>query len=46
LEIGKLVDGILKFWEGVDVAKCRRYIGHLCKVIRKLVEVQGAATGM
>ena len=41
----ELVDGIKQFWKMVDVGKCRRYIGHLRKVIPKVIEVEGAATG-
>ena len=41
----ELVNGIQKFWRTVDVAKCRKYIRHLRKVIPKIVELQGAATG-
>ena len=40
-----LIDGIQEFWKTVDFAKCRKYIRHLCKVIPKVVEVEGAATG-
>ena len=41
----QLVDGILSFWQTVTVDKCRRYIGHLQKVIPRIVEVEGDATG-
>ena len=41
----ELVNGIFKFWETVTVAKCRRYIGHLRRVIPKMIEVNGEATG-
>ena len=41
----ELIDGVKCFWRTVDVAKCRRYIGHLQKVIPKVIEVNGAATG-
>uniref|UniRef100_A0A1X7SIT5 Tc1-like transposase DDE domain-containing protein n=1 Tax=Amphimedon queenslandica TaxID=400682 RepID=A0A1X7SIT5_AMPQE len=27
--------GIIEFWETVDINKCRKYIGHLRKVIPK-----------
>lgn len=40
-----LIDGIEQFWETVDQAKCRKYIGHLRKVIPKVIELEGAATG-
>lgn len=41
----ELVDGILKFWATVDTAKCCKYIGHLKKVIPRVIELQGDATG-
>ena len=41
----ELIAGIKQFWETVSVDKCRKYIGHLRKVIPKVIEVDGAATG-
>ena len=41
----QLVHGIHRFWATIDVAKCCRYIRHLKKVIPKVIEVQGNATG-
>ena len=41
----ELIDGIQKFWETVDQAKCEKYIGHLRKVIPKVIELEGSATG-
>ena len=41
----ELIDGILKFWETVSIEECNRYINHLKKVIPKVVELEGAATG-
>ena len=41
----ELIDGIQLFWRTVTVAKCRKYIGHLKKVLPKIVELNGAATG-
>ena len=41
----ELVNGILAFWSTVDVAKCKKYIGHLRKVIPRVIEVNGDATG-
>ena len=41
----ELIDGILKFWETVSIKKCNRYINHLNKVIPKVIELEGAATG-
>jgi len=40
-----LVDGIQEFWTTVDVAKCTKYIHHLRKVIPRVIELKGAATG-
>ena len=41
----EVIDGILKFWETVSIEKCNRYINHLNKVIPKVIELEGAATG-
>ena len=41
----ELIDGIASFWSTVTVTKCRKYIRHLRKVIPKVIEVSGAATG-
>lgn len=41
----ELVDGINSFWATVDVYKCRRYIHHLQKVLPKVIETNGDATG-
>ncbi len=41
----ELVDGIAAFWRTVDVAKCTKYIRHLRKVLPKVIELDGAATG-
>ena len=41
----ELVQGILKFWETVDIAKCTPYIRHLKKVLPRVIEVNGDATG-
>ena len=41
----ELVNGILAFWATVDVAKCRKYIRHLKKVIPRVIELGGQATG-
>ena len=38
------IEGIKKFWEIVTIAKCVKYINHLKKVLRKVVELNGAAT--
>ena len=41
----QLVHGIELFWKTVTVTKCKKYIGHLNKVIPKVIELQGAASG-
>ena len=41
----QLVQGILAFWNTVTVEKCRRYISHLKKVIPRIIELEGDATG-
>ena len=43
----ELVAGIVEFWETVDVAKCKKYIhvGHLKKVVPKVIEMYGGSTG-
>ena len=41
----ELVDGIIQFWETVDVNKCSKYIKHIHKVIPKVIELNGEPTG-
>ena len=41
----ELIDGILAFWRTVTREKCCKYIGHLRKVIPKVIDLQGCATG-
>ena len=41
----ELITGIEQFWETVTGEKCRKYIRHLQKVIPKVIELNGAATG-
>ena len=41
----ELVRGIMAFWATVDVAKCTKYIRHLDKVIPRVIELEGGATG-
>ena len=41
----ELVEGIKTFWATVNIAKCKMYIGHLRKVIPKVIELKGDATG-
>ena len=41
----ELIDGIIEFWSTVDQDKCIKYIRHLKKVIPKVIELNGAATG-
>lgn len=41
----ELIDGITTFWATVDQHKCLKYIGHLKKVIPKVIEEGGGPTG-
>ena len=41
----ELVEGITNFWSKVGAVKYRKYIGHLQKVIPKVIELKGDATG-
>ena len=41
----ELVEGLLRFWQTVDHRKCNKYIDHLYKVLPRVVEVGGGATG-
>lgn len=41
----ELVAGIIKFWDTVSVDKCIKYINHLKKVIPRVIELNGDATG-
>ena len=41
----ELIDGILTFWSTVNEHKCCKYIRHLQKVIPKVIEKGGDATG-
>ena len=41
----QLIDGTLAFWETVTAEKCKKYINHLKKVIPRVIELEGAATG-
>ena len=41
----ELVQGIVAFWQTVDVQKCAKYIKHLRKVIPRVIELNGEATG-
>ena len=40
-----LINGILSFWQTVNVSKCNKYINHLTKLIPKVIELDGCATG-
>lgn len=41
----ELIDGIARYWSTVTIAKCRKYINHLVKVMPKVIELNGEATG-
>lgn len=40
-----LVEGIQQFWQTVTAEKCQRYIGHLQKVMPKVIRRQGKESG-
>ena len=40
-----VIQGIVTFWETVDVTKCCKYIKHLAKVLPKVIEHEGGPTG-
>ena len=39
------IHGIGRFWKTVSVEKCNKYINHLKKVVPRVIELEGAATG-
>ena len=41
----ELIEGIKSFWATVTPEKCCKYIGHLNKVIPKVIELEGDAKG-
>ena len=41
----ELIDGIERYWKTVNKEKCARYIRHLWKVIPRVIELNGNATG-
>uniref|UniRef100_A0A1X7V786 Tc1-like transposase DDE domain-containing protein n=1 Tax=Amphimedon queenslandica TaxID=400682 RepID=A0A1X7V786_AMPQE len=41
----ELVGGIIEFWKTADVQKCKRYIGHLKKVVPQVIEMRGGPPG-
>ena len=41
----ELIARIARFWETDDIAKCKKYIGHLWRVVPKIIECNGQATG-
>ena len=41
----ELVDGIRRFWGTVSISKCTKYIRHLRKVLPRVIELNGDATG-
>ena len=41
----ELIDGIERYWKTVNKEKCARYIRHLRKVIPRVIELNGNATG-
>ena len=43
--LDELVNGIKEFWSTVNKEKCCKYISHLRKVIPRVIELEGDATG-
>ena len=41
----QLVSRINQFWTTITVRKCFRYIGHLQKILSRVIEKNGDATG-
>ena len=41
----EVIDGIKKFWATMSPTVCRKYIDHLHKVMPKVVQLEGAASG-
>ena len=41
----ELIQGIHRFWDTVTPEKCKRYMGHLNKVLPAVVEREGRASG-
>ena len=41
----ELIDGIKAIWGSVDATKHTKYIGHLRKVVPRVIQVGGEATG-
>ena len=44
-DLESLINGIKCFWRSLTPDICKRYIGHLHKVIPKAIEVNGSASG-
>ena len=43
--LDELKNGILEFWKNLTPAVCQQYINHLQRVIPKVIEMGGAASG-
>ena len=43
--LGELKEGVLKFWQSLTPEVCRKYIGHLHKVIPKVIALEGNPSG-
>ena len=41
----ELIKGVETFWASATIEKCNRYITHLRKVIPRVIELEGQATG-
>ena len=43
--LGELKEEVLKFWQSLTPEVCRKYIGHLHKVIPQVITVEGNSSG-
>ena len=43
--LGEFKEGVLKFWQSLTPEVCRKYIGHLHKVIPKVIALEGNPSG-
>lgn len=42
----QLINGIQKFWSGIDSYYCQKKINHLQKVLKKAIVLKGKPTGL
>lgn len=44
-ELIMLIEGLKQAWRNISIEQCNRYINHLYKVMPKVIELEGAASG-